>query len=92
MSPVDLSPSSCELHQLLGLMEEEGEREDRERGEGGKEGERFEEVHDIIWLLGMSILGEYIYTQEVDSQSVEMLWSLCSNSELQRTTFYCPTE
>ena len=73
----------------------EGEREDRERGEGGereRERDLRKPVHDIIWLLGMSILGEYISTQEVDSQSVEILWSLCSNLELQRTTFYCPTE
>ena len=57
MSPVDLSPSSRELNQLLGLMEEgEGEEE-----RGGGEDLR-KPVHDIIWLLGMSILGEYIHT------------------------------
>ena len=42
MSPVDLSPSSCELNQLLGLMEEEGEKKDRER----KEGERGREIEE----------------------------------------------
>lgn len=64
VSPVDLSPRSGEFHQLLGLMEAgEGGRERRGR-ERGREGERKlrKPVHDIIWLMSMSILGEYIHT------------------------------
>jgi hypothetical protein len=65
VSPVDLSPRSGELNQLLGLLEAgQGGREERGERErvGRGRGDLRKPVHDIIWLLGMSILGEYIHT------------------------------